>query len=107
MTVMEKFQKKIDPNINGSNTAKMNVQEIKELLEKLPEAIVFLYRLVDTKNFTEEDCEALCRFLLDNYEVFGKIPTLTYAGEDGRTHLGWKPLPYRKDSRDGYPNIKE
>ena len=106
MTVIEKFQKKIDPNIKGSNTAKMNVQEIKELLETIPEAIVFLYRLVDTKNFVAEDCEVLCRFLLDNYKLFDKIPTITYAGEDGRMCLGWKALPYRKDSRDGYPNSK-
>ncbi|MCR5211256.1 MAG: hypothetical protein K6C41_01760 [Lachnospiraceae bacterium] len=107
MTVMDKFRKKIDSNIVGNNSAKMNVQEITELLEKIPNAIVFLYRLVDTNNFADEDCEPLCEFLLDNCELFDKIPTLTRAGEDGRTRLGWKLLPYRKTSRDGYPDDKK
>ena len=83
---------------------RLTESEIEIILDSNPEYIAFLYRWLKYNDFVGESCEALCKFLLDNFTIFDKIPQkLTYAKEDGRSELGWKCSEYRIDSRQGKP----
>ena len=89
----------------------MNTQDIEDLLAETPEAVIYLYRLVDTHNFkvNGKDCDPLCDYLLSERSPLKNIPVnLTYAGKSERDELGWIELDYRSDDRNGYPkNCKD
>ncbi|SEU00345.1 hypothetical protein SAMN04487771_11062 [[Clostridium] aminophilum] len=103
---LKKFEKKIDRQ-KGKDTAEMSFKEIQVLLDKFPDAIVYLYKLVNTQNWnaSKQDCEMLCDYLLvkENPLIPVKFTNLTYAGICKKNKFGWIEKDYRRNSRDGYP----
>ncbi len=107
MTEIEKKVQKKLARIKGKDTAEMSAQEIMTLLDNVPEASVYLYKLVNTQNYVKDDCEELCEYLIrkeNPREIIPKKYTkVTYAGICKKEKCGWKQKDYRIKTRDGYP----
>lgn len=87
-----------------SNQKRFSEQEIESILEEQPEYIMFLYRWLHYSDFKGKECERLCEYLLNHFDIFDNIPkALAYAGESKKTDLGWEYKEYRSNTRVGKP----
>ncbi|ADL36499.1 hypothetical protein bpr_IV135 (plasmid) [Butyrivibrio proteoclasticus B316] len=75
----------------------MEFEKIKEKIHKNPKSINVLYRWLMDKEFSGAACEELCKYLLDNKELFDKH----FYRDLVRVNCNGDSLEYRYDSRDG------